>query len=346
MDVSVERRATGPIAPRVMIITMFAPERAVWIKPLELTVNVTVPGLSPLFPVIACNTREIICCMTTGESEINAAASTMAMFLSPKFDFKLTYFLVAGIAGVNPYYGTLGTAMFARFAVQVGLQYELDARQMPANWTTGYWGYGTSGPGLRPTEFYGTEIFEVSTPLLARVMDLTKNLTLNDSSQAIAYRSKFDYAPANLPPTVTQCDVATSDVYYAGTLLSEGFGNFTKLLSNGTANYCSTAQEDNATLESLVRADKAGLADYSRIIILRTGSDFDRAPPPSANLTAYEAFEAEQGGFAPAIANLFIAGWPVVKEIAYDWDAWKDGTPTQSTKAPSFYGDVFGTLNT
>lgn len=43
--------------------------------------------------------------------------------------------------------------MFARFAIQVALQYELDARQMPANWTTGYWAYGTDSPGKRPTEF-------------------------------------------------------------------------------------------------------------------------------------------------------------------------------------------------
>jgi purine nucleoside permease len=48
--------------------------------------------------------------------------------------------LIAGIAGVNPYEGTLATAAFSRFAVQVALQYEMDARQMPANWTTGYWG--------------------------------------------------------------------------------------------------------------------------------------------------------------------------------------------------------------
>ncbi|KAL8277613.1 hypothetical protein RQP46_010045 [Phenoliferia psychrophenolica] len=322
----------------------FSPERKVWLENLDFTVNVTVPGLSPLFPIIACTGDEKICLMTTGEAEINAATSTMAMVLSSKFDLTLTYFLIAGIAGVNPYEATLGSAMFARFAIQVALQYELDARQMPSNWSTGYWAFGTDEPNQRPTEFYGTELFEVSTPLLARVMDLTKNLTLNDSSDAVAYRAKFDYAPANLPPAVVQCDVATSDVYYAGTLLSESFGNFTDLITNGTGKYCSTAQEDNATLEALMRGTKAGLVDYSRAIVLRTASDFDRAPPASANLTAYEAFEAEQGGFAPAIANLFIAGWPVVKEIAYDWDAWKDGTPTQSTVAPSFYGDIFGTL--
>lgn len=47
-------------------------------------------------------------------------------------------------------------------------------------------------------------------------------------------------------------------------------------MTNGTGTYCATAQEDNATSESLVRATKEGLADFSRLIILRTASDFDR----------------------------------------------------------------------
>lgn len=93
--------------------------------------------------------------------------------------------------------------MFARFAVQVALQYELDARQMPSNFTTGYWAFGTPGPGIKPKELYGTEIFEVrvnctqwallsmlqlNTNLLARVASLTKDVKLNDSATAIAYR--------------------------------------------------------------------------------------------------------------------------------------------------------------
>lgn len=78
--------------------------------------------------------------MTTGEAEINAAATSklpsglrsrrivkltfgvlqvMALTLSTTFDLTQSYFLVAGIAGINPYHGTLGTAAFARFSVQV-----------------------------------------------------------------------------------------------------------------------------------------------------------------------------------------------------------------------------------
>jgi hypothetical protein len=39
--------------------------------------------------------------------------------------------------------------------------YELDARQIPANWTTGYWLQGSDAPGETTTDIYGTEVFEV-----------------------------------------------------------------------------------------------------------------------------------------------------------------------------------------
>lgn len=35
----------------------------------------------------------------------------------------------------------------------------------------------------------------------------------------------------------------------SGTLLSQAFGNYTTLVTNGTGVYATTAQEDNATLE-------------------------------------------------------------------------------------------------
>lgn len=46
--------------------------------------------------------------------------------------------------------GTLGSAVWARFSVQSGLAYELDTRQTPSNWSTGYWALGTKAPGQLP----------------------------------------------------------------------------------------------------------------------------------------------------------------------------------------------------
>jgi purine nucleoside permease len=91
-------------------------------NPLLIAEDYTTPGLSPLFPYIACDKAHEVCIITTGEAEINAATTITALTLSSKFDLRSTYFLVAGIAGINPYHGTLGTAAFARFSVQVGFE--------------------------------------------------------------------------------------------------------------------------------------------------------------------------------------------------------------------------------
>ena len=82
--------------------------------------------------------------------------------LSSDFNLTSTYFVILRIADVNPFEGTLGSVGLARYAVQVALAYKLDARQIPANWTTGYWLQGSDMPGETTTDIYGTEVFEVS----------------------------------------------------------------------------------------------------------------------------------------------------------------------------------------
>ncbi|GAA5889059.1 hypothetical protein JCM6882_009731 [Rhodosporidiobolus microsporus] len=333
-----------PLKPKVMIISMFSPEREVWLEPMGLEVDYPFAGASPLFPYVSCDRRRDVCIVTTGEAEINAASTIMALTLSP-FDLTETYFIIAGIAGINPHMGTLASAAWARFSVQSGLAYELDARQMPSNWSTGYWALGTAAPGQLPdvSSLYGTEVFELNTNLLDIALNLTKDVQLNDSSVAADYRQRFDFAPANEGPKVFQGDALCSDAYFAGTLLAETWGNYTELMTNGEGKYAMTAQEDNATLEAMVRAHKAGLVDYSRILLLRTASDFDRAPHQSDD--AYTAFEAEQGAFEPACQNLVIAGKPVVDEIVGKWyETYQKGVEPQAGLNGSYYGDDLATI--
>ena len=102
-------------------------------------------------------------------AEVNAASTISALLYSKVFNLQKTYFLIAGIAGINPSEGTLGSVTFARFEVQVALQYEFDARDLDANFTTGYIPYGAKAPGEYPQAFYGTEVFEVNDALRSRV---------------------------------------------------------------------------------------------------------------------------------------------------------------------------------
>lgn len=71
----------------------------------------------------------------------------MALSLSSKFDLTKSYFIIAGIAGVNPEVGTLASVGIGKYAIQTALSYEIDAREKPENWTTGYAPFGGNFPG-------------------------------------------------------------------------------------------------------------------------------------------------------------------------------------------------------
>lgn len=341
-----ERAFEYVIKPKVFIISMFDPEADIWYGIPEfdlLALNITVPGFSPLFPDAHCTADGDICQLVTGESEINAAATVSSLVHSQRFDLTSTYFLVAGIGGVNPEVATISSVTFARYAVQVALQYEIDPRELPSNFTTGYVPQGSTSPDEYPQSIYGTEVFEVNHNLQHLAASFARNATLNDSSAAVAYRAKYAtsdlYTAGTNAPSVIECDVATSDVYYSGKLLGEAFSNYTKLVTNGTGNYCTTAQEDNATLEVLVRAAATNLVDFARIIIMRTASDFDRpwpGQPASVNLF----FSSQQGAFEPAIQNIYLAGIKVVEGILDGWNA----TFSKGVAASNYIGDIFGTL--
>lgn len=285
-----------------------------------------------------------MCQLTTGESEINAAVTISSLVASGLFDLTTTYFMIAGIAGINPKYGTLGDVAFSRYAIQVALQYEFDAREIPSNFSTGYFPQGAFAPNQYPQYIYGTEVFEVNENLRDIAASLASTaLPFNDSATAMAYRANYGtgiYAAATRSPGVIKCDVATSDVYFSGALLGEAFENTTTLFTNGSGVYCMTAQEDNATLEALLRGAINGLIDFSRIIVMRTGSDFDRPYPGESDVD--NLLYADQGGFEPAIQNIYIAGLPIVKAILSDWTEGRNFS--HGFKPGNYIGDIFGSL--
>ena len=224
----------------------------------------------------------------------------------------------------------------------MALQYEFDARELPQNFTTGYFPQGSNSPSEYPEAIYGTEVFEVSESLRQLAMGFAKTANLADSNDAKLYRSKYAttaaYKAGSEPPSVVGCDVATSDVYFSGSLLSEAFANTTKLFTNGSGIYCTTAQEDNATLEAMVRAAANKLVDYSRIIVMRTVSDFDR--PYDGESPFYNLRVATTGGLDISLSNIYLAGIKVVEGILTNWNT----TFKKGIKPTNYIGDIFGTL--
>ncbi|VDB96190.1 unnamed protein product [Peniophora sp. CBMAI 1063] len=342
---SVAQPAMAKIAPKVFIADMYDDEASAWYNIPEFNVlsqNISIPGLSHVYPTIHCTQDGSICQVVCDEGEINAAVSTTSLWLSDQFDLTKTYWLIAGDAGINPKLGTLGSVAFARFAVQVALQYEFDPREVP-QFAAGYVPQGATSPNEFPQFLYGTEVFELNDALRQKAVSAAKKATLNDTPSAQAYRNKYasvtEYRAANIAgPQIVQCDTATSDNWFSGKILSTAFENTTKLFTSGEGEYCTTEQEDNAVMGSLLRGALAKKVDFTRIISMRTGSDFDREAPGMS--AADNLFNGQDAGYDSAVKNIYLAGVRVVEDIVGNWDS----TYKAGVKPSNYVGDIKGTL--
>lgn len=317
---------TPPLPVKVLVINMFSLEAEPWLKALAPTMPITVPGLSSDYPAVHCNAAAV-CQLTTGMGHANAAASIMAVLYSGQFDLHRTYFLIAGIAGIDPLRGTIGSAAWARYAIDMGIAHEIDARELPKGWKQGLFGVNTDAPGHKPRLDYRTEVFELDDSLLQQALALSRAAALEDSDDVRDYRRHFPHAPANAAPQVLQCDTATSDTWWTGARLGEAARDWTATLTDGHGVYCTSQQEDNATLEALTRGAQSGLLDLHRVAILRTASDFDRPYPHQSALSGLQAQRSLAGAIRISTDNLVVAGMPLVQAIVTHWDQWQSGVP-------------------
>jgi len=316
----------SPLEVRVLIINMFSFEAAPWLEALKPAQEIRVRGLSSDYPLVKC-TKDAVCQMTTGMGHANAAASVMAVLYSGAFDLRRTYVIIAGIAGIDPKRGTIGSAAWARYLVDSGIAHEIDARELPHGWQDGYFGILTDGPGQVPRFDYRTEVFRLDEGLLQKALSLSKSAALEDSEDLRAYRQHYPTAPANQPPTVIQCDTLSADTWWSGNRLGEYARRWTRLLTDGKGVYCTSQQEDNATLNALTRGSQSGLVDLKRVAVLRSGSDFDRPYPGQSVLESLQAQRALPDAGRVSAVNLVHAGMPLVRAIVEQWNLWQQGVP-------------------
>ncbi len=322
-----ESPGAHPLAVKVLVINLFSLEAAPCIATLNPTRDIAVQVLSPDYPLVKC-TAAAVCQMTMpGMGHANAAASVMAVMVSGRFDLRQTYFLIAGIAGIDPARGTLGSVAWARYLVDVGIAHEIDARELPKGWPEGYFGVMTNGPDEVPRFEYRTEVFRLDDSLLRRALTLSRDVQLEDADDLRAYRRHYEETAAKQPPSVIQCDTLSGDTWWAGRRLGEHARHWTKLLTNGKGVYCTTQQEDNAVLNVLTRGAAAGLLDVRRLADLRAGADFDRPYPGQTALATLIDQRRLMDSATVAAGNLVHAGMPLVNAIVAHWEEWQHGVP-------------------
>jgi hypothetical protein len=125
-----------PFPVKVVVVTMFERGADTGDEPGEFQYWVERDHLDRIFPLpqayhdLRMN-RDGVLGMVTGMGTARAAASVMAVGLDPRFDLRHAYWLIAGIAGVDPADATLGSAAWATWIVDGDLAHEIDAREMP-----------------------------------------------------------------------------------------------------------------------------------------------------------------------------------------------------------------------
>lgn len=305
----------APVAPKVMVVTMFDQETKPWLENLTLDHKIAVPGLSKDAPEVACN--DDLCVMTTTMGFANAAASMAAVALSPEFDLSKTYFVIAGIAGIDPSAGTLGAGTWADYVVDGGLMHRLGKGEVPADWTSTVVEFGAAKPGDKPKWDGGTEVYQMNPALVQAAVESGKGVELADNDDAAAYRALYAQDAAKAKPAVSVCTTISADTYWHGAEIATELADHAKVLSDGASNYCTSQMEDNATLTALKRAADAGRLDFDRIAVLRTASNFDR---PHDGQTAIESLTAKSGGFGPATQNAYLLGNAFAQDIIGHWD--------------------------
>jgi purine nucleoside permease len=264
----------------------------------------------------------------TGVGTARAAASIMALGLDPRFDLTKAYWLVAGIAGVDPADATLGSAVWAEWVVDSDLAHEIDAREIPAGWKTGYVPLRMSVPYEQPRPKDVEVSFHLDPALVDWAFRLTEKVDLQDTEAMQRERRQFASANARRAPFVLKGDTLSGSTFWHGRLLSQWANDWMTYHTDGKGNYVTTAMEDTGTLQSLTFLYRAGRVDLRRVLVLRTASDFDQPVPGE---TAAESLArvkvGKYTGYLPALEAAWRVGHVVVAELVRNWDRYRDTTP-------------------
>ncbi len=74
----------------------------------------------------------------------------MALCLDPRWDLRKTYWLINGIAGIDPASGSIGSAVWTGNVVDGDAMREIGEKEMPAGWPYGLFAIGTTHPDELP----------------------------------------------------------------------------------------------------------------------------------------------------------------------------------------------------
>jgi purine nucleoside permease len=330
-----------PIAVKVVIVAMFEVGADTGDQPGELQYWVERDHLDRVYPLpagyhAARMNGDGEMAVLTGQGTAHAASTIMALGLDPRFDLRHAYWLIAGIAGASPDKASLGSALWARWVVDGDLGYEIDPREMPPDWSTGYVPLRKTRPFEAPAAALEGQVYALNPGLAEWAFSLTRDTPLADSDRLKEIRSQFDGAVAQRPPFVGMGDEISGSTYWHGKLSDAWAAEWVPYFTGGKGEFATTAMEDTGTLQSLQFLANAGRVDWSRILVLRTVSNFDRQ---ARGMSAAESLARQRigkyGAYLPSLEAAYTVGHVVVNELLTHWPQYRLMPAAASGAAPA-----------
>jgi purine nucleoside permease len=331
--------APAPLEIRVVVVTTFEVGNDTGDEPGEFqnwVEHYPLPEILPFpqgYRSLRYNAKDRVLGIVTGAGKASAAASIMALGLDPRFDLTKAYWILAGIAGINPNRASVGSAAWASHIVDGDLAYEIDGREIPGDWPTGIVAYDRATPFEQPAppavSDNGTLAYDLNGGLAAWAYGLTRDLALPDDEKLKAARAGYpDFPNAQRPPFVLQGDTLTADRFWIGARMTDWAEKWVPYWTKGEGRLTTSAEEDSAYLQALTFLAHARRADLRRVLDLRTGSDFTMPPKGSspADLLKSEA-TGNYAAYAEAIENAYRVGSQVVRELAQHWPLYRRTVP-------------------
>ncbi|MBN8429411.1 purine nucleoside permease [Microbulbifer salipaludis] len=325
---------TAPIPVKVVVVNMFeigedegdtAGEFQLWKERQQLSQRFAFPqSHHDLF----LNPETGVLGMVTGMGTNKSASAVMALGLDPRFDLSKAYWLVAGISGFDPADASIGSAAWAEWLVDGDLMHEIDSRELPEDWSTGIFPLFSKGPypEKRPPNL--GEVFRINGDLTEWAYQLTKDTELGDDATIAENRQAFtDFPNAQRKPFVLKGDNLAGMTFWHGDYLNRWANRWVDYWTEGQGRFVSSAMEDTGTAQSLLYLDRAGRADYDRLMVLRTASNFT---VPHPGMTAAESLLSEgedYAGLQLSLESAYRVGSRVVDTLVEGWETYRDQMP-------------------
>jgi purine nucleoside permease len=360
--------AAAAIAPKVVIISYFETsklpgqevspsvwgdsggrsdrpgELRYWVEREHLTRVVKVRGA---FNPAYLSADGSILAMKVGPNSLHPAVNITALGLDPQFDLSKSYWLFNGIAGISPGAGTIGDLVWTDFVVNGDVGHEIDAREIPSDWTTGYFPAGKQRPYQAPRVAAGSRedvrtwrkdgfnrngagnVIALNRALAGWALKLTAGVKLPDDAVMQAARRPYAGFPAALAPSRVRLGATLSaETFWHGALLDRWATDWTRYMTDGEGGYVTTETNDARSMVAISALAAAGRVDPDRVMLLRGASNFDMPPP---GVTAAQGL-ADQGpgsyaGYLPALEGAYRTGSVVVHALVEGWDRYSAAPP-------------------